>query len=83
MVRTCHVNCSMALNRAVADGLIHINPASDCKLPPKKAKEMQVLTKEEMRRFMLQAKEEGYYELFLLELSSGLRRGELLAMNSA
>ena len=40
MVRACHVNCSMALNRAVIDGLIRLNPASDCKLPPKKAKEM-------------------------------------------
>ena len=35
MVRACHANCSMALNRAAADGLIRINPASDCKLPPK------------------------------------------------
>ena len=83
MVRACHANCSMALNRAVADGLIRVNPASDCKLPPKKSKEMQVLTKEEMRRFLLQAKEEGYYELFLLELSTGLRRGELLALQWA
>ena len=80
MVRACHATCSMALNRAVADGLIRINPTSDCKLPPKKAKEMQVLTREELRRFLLQAKEEGYYELFLLELSTGLRRGELLAL---
>ena len=28
--------------RAVAEGLIRINPAVGCKLPPKKAKEMQV-----------------------------------------
>ena len=80
MVRVCHVNCRMALDRAVSDGLIRVNPAVDCKLPPKKPKEMQVLTKEELRRFLLQAKEEGYYELFLLELSTGLRRGELLAL---
>ena len=80
MIRLCHVNCSMALERAVTDGLIRANPAKDCKLPPKKNCEMQVLTKEELHRVMLQAREEGFYELLLLELSTGLRRGELLAL---
>ena len=32
------------------------------------------------KRFLIQAKEEGYYELFLLELATGLRRGEVLAL---
>lgn len=41
---------------------------------------MQVLTREEIQRFLIQAKEEGYFELFLLELTTGLRRGELLAL---
>jgi hypothetical protein len=39
-----------------------------------------VLSHEEMQRFMIQANEEGYYELFLLDLATGLRRGELLAL---
>ena len=60
--------------------LIRSNPADGCKLPPKSKKEMQVLTREEMRRFLIQAKEEGCYELFLLELATGLRRGELMAL---
>ena len=47
---------------------------------PHSAKEMQSLTREEMQRFLIQAKEEGYYELFLLELATGLRRGEVLAL---
>ena len=34
---------------------------------------MNILTREEMQRFLIQAKEEGYYELFLLELATGLR----------
>ena len=41
---------------------------------------MQVLTREEIQRFLIQAKAEGYFELFLLELTTGLRRGELLAL---
>lgn len=33
-----------------------------------------------MQRLLIQAKEDGCYELLLLELSAGLRRGELLAL---
>ena len=80
MVRMCHATCRSALQRAVQDGLIRTNPAEGCKLPPKKAREMQVLARDELQRFLIQAKAEGYYELFLLDLATGLRRGELLAL---
>jgi len=79
-IRGCHGNCRSALEKAVQDGLIRTNPAVGCKLPPKKAKEMQVLTREELQRFLIQAKSDGYYELFLLELGTGMRRGEILAL---
>lgn len=80
MVRACHSNCRSALERAKKEGLIKSNPAIDCKLPPKKAREMQVLTREEIKRLLIQAKAEDYFEVFLLELTTGLRRGELLAL---
>ena len=80
MVRMCHATCRSALEKAVQDGLIRVNPAIGCKLPPKKAREMQVLTREELQRFLIQAKFEGYYEVFLLDLATGLRRGELMAL---
>ena len=80
MVRMCHATCRSALEKAVQDGLIRVNPAIGCKLPPKKAREMQVLTRGELQRFLIQAQAEGYYELFLLELATGLRRGELMAL---
>ena len=76
----CHTTCRSALEKAVQDGLIRVNPAIGCKLPPKKAKEMQVLTRDELQRFLIQAQAEGYYEVFLLDLATGLRRGELLAL---
>ena len=79
-IRAIHANCRTALQRAVQDGLIRTNPAVGCKLPPKKAREMQVLTQNEILRFLHQAKDEGYYELFLLELGTGMRRGEILAL---
>ena len=80
MVRMCHATCRSALQRAVQDGLIRTNPAEGCKLPPKKAREMQVLARDELQRFLIQAQAEGYYELFPLDLATGLRRGELLAL---
>ena len=80
MVRMCHAVCRSTLERAVRDDLLRTNPAIGCKLPPKKAREMQVLTREELQRFLIQAKFEGYYEVFLLDLATGLRRGELMAL---
>ena len=80
MVRMCHATCRSALEKAVQDGLIRVNPAIGCKLPPKKAKEMQVLDREELQKFLIQAQADGYYELFLLDICTGLRRGELIAL---
>ena len=80
MVRACHTLCRKCLDKSVEENLIRINPAIDCKLPPKKTKEMKVLTREEMQRFMAQAKYDGYLELFILELSTGMRRGEILGL---
>lgn len=41
---------------------------------------MKVLTPEEIQRLLIQAREDGCYELLLLELSTGLRRGEICAL---
>ena len=80
MIRACHTLCRKSLEKAVSENLIRTNPAADCKLPPKKSKEMKVLTREEMQRFIIQAKYDGFLELFILELSTGTRRGEILGL---
>ena len=80
LVRSCHATCRTALQKAVDEKLISVNPAIGCKLPPKKAQEMQVLTHEEMRRFLIQSKQDDFYELALLELATGMRRGEICAL---
>ena len=41
---------------------------------------MKTLSREEMQKVLIQAKEEQYYEAFLLELCTGLRQGELVAL---
>ena len=41
---------------------------------------MKLLSREAMQRLLIQAKEEKYYELFLLELATRLRLGEIAAL---
>ena len=69
-----------SLEKAVEEGLITRNPSIGCKLPPKKNGEMKVLTQNEIVRLLNQAYDEGYYEMFLLELTTGMRRGEILGL---
>ena len=80
MVRSCHALCRTSLEKAVEEGLITRNPSIGCKLPPKKNGEMKVLTQNEIVRLLNQAYDEGYYEMFLLELTTGMRRGEILGL---
>lgn len=35
-----------------------------------------------LKRFLIQAKFEGFYEVFLLDLATGLHRGELMALEN-
>ena len=79
-VRGIHTTLHAALDKAVAEKLIFRNPADGCHLPPAKAREMQVLSPEEIQRLLIQAKEDGCFELLLLELSTGLRRGEICSL---
>ena len=79
-VRGIHTTLRAALDKAVEEKLIFRNPADSCKPPSARPREMQVLTPEEIQRLLIQAKEDGCYELLLLELATGLRRGEILAL---
>lgn len=79
-VRNCYSLCDRVLKKAVAEKLIVRNPTKGCKLPPNRPNEMKVLSREDMQKVLIQAKEENYYELFLLKFATGLRLGELMAL---
>ena len=79
-LRNIHSLCWRALEKAVSGNLIPQNPASGCKLPPARKGEMNLLSREAMQKLLIQAKEEKYYELFLLEFATGLRLGELTVL---
>ena len=79
-VRGIHTTFHAALDKAVSEKIIPKNPSDFCRLPSAKAREMQILSPEEIQRLLIQAKEDGCFELLLLELSTGLRRGEICAL---
>lgn len=79
-VINCHSLCCRALEKVVMERLIARNPAEGCKLPTLKRKEMKILSREAMQRPLIQANKENYYERFLLEFATGLRLGELMAL---
>ncbi len=71
------------LDRAVKERLLIRNPADDC-IPPKVQRhEMKVLKPEHIGAYLKAAEELGVLPMFFLELSTGLRKGELTALQWA
>lgn len=52
-IRGIHTTLHAALDKAVTEKLILRNPADSCRLPSAKAREMQVLTPEEIQRLLI------------------------------
>lgn len=69
-----------ALEQAKKEKLITDNPAEGCKLPKIEKKEMKVLLPEQIGAYLQEANRRGLLPAYYLELTSGLRRGELLAL---
>ena len=79
-VKHAHLVLSGALKLAVKERLIPFNPCDNCRVPKKEKKEMKVLPQDKIAPYLEAARSMGVYEMFYLELTSGLRRGELLAL---
>ena len=79
-IRGIHTMLHNALDRAVKERLIVRNPANDC-IPPKILKhEMKILPPEQIKSYLTAADQRGVLPMFYLELISGLRKGELVAL---
>ena len=79
-VRNIHQILSSALKLAQEQRLILANPAEGCALPRVEHQEMKTLTTVQLASFFREARESGVFELYYLELATGLRRGELLGL---
>lgn len=60
--------------------IISENPCKNVSLPKLERKEMQTIPAEQLQAFLEEAKRSGVYEMYYIELSTGLRRGELPAL---
>ena len=79
-IRGIHTMLHNALDRAVKERLIFRNPANDC-IPPKIPKhEMKILPPEQIKSYLTAAEQRGVLPMFYLELSTGLRKGEIAAL---
>ena len=78
-VRKIHSTLHKALAQAVADGLIPRN-AADVKAPRPTPDEMRPLSETEARAFLESASDERFEALYVLAITTGLRRGELLGL---
>lgn len=79
-VRNINQVMSSALSLAKEQKLLSSNPAEACALPKVEHREMKTLPVEQLTSFLREAKETGVYEIYYIELATGLRRGELLGL---
>ena len=79
-VRGIHMMLHNALDRAVKERLILRNPTEDCIIPKLVKQEMKILHPEDMGAYLQAADKRGVLPMFYLELVSGLRKGELVAL---
>ena len=71
---------SSAMELAKRQKLISCNPTDGCALPKVEHQEMKTLTADQLAAFFREAKNSGVFEMYYLELATGLRRGELLGL---
>ncbi|WP_217959753.1 tyrosine-type recombinase/integrase [Acutalibacter muris] len=79
-VRGIHLMLHNAMDRAVKERLIQRNPTEDCIAPKLEKKEMKFLPVEDMKAYLDEADRRHVLPMFYLELVSGLRKGELVAL---
>ena len=82
-VRNINQVISSAMDFAKEQRLILSNPTDGCALPKPAHKEMKTLSADQLAAFLREAKESGVFELYYIELATGLRRGELLGLKWA
>ena len=79
-IRLIHATLKQALDAAVRERKIALNPARDAILPKIPKTEMRYLSAEEFARLLEASQTHRHGNLFILAIATGMRRGELLAL---
>ena len=79
-VRNIHQIIASAMKLAKEQRLIATDHTEGCALPKLEHREMKTLPVEQLTSFLREAKDSGVFEMYYVELATGLRRGELLGL---
>lgn len=79
-VRNINQVISSSMDFARDQRLLAANPTDGCALPKLEHREMKTLPAEQLVSSLQEAKESGVFELYYIELATGLRRGERLGL---
>lgn len=79
-IRRLHTLIKSSLNKAVQWEMLLKNPANVVETPKVTKNEVKVWDETEVKKFLEAAKESRYYEAFLISLTTGMRKGEVLGL---
>ena len=79
-VRGIHTMLHTCLDAAVREKLLLSNPVNDCKPPKQEKREMKTLEPEQVQAYLKAADARGLLPMFFLELTTGMRKSELVAL---
>ena len=79
-VKNIHGILHSALQQAVLNGLIAINPTNACKLPKVEKYEIKPLEPQQVAAMLREASTDSYSNLFTVAIFTGMRQGELLGL---
>ena len=79
-IRNIHAMIHRALADTVAWRYIHFNPASNVKPPKRIRTRRTVWSPEQIRAFLTAVQDDRFAALFLIELTTGIRRGQVCGL---
>lgn len=79
-VHRIHQIINSALKQALAEHKIPFNPCDSARPPKPTTRPIQPLSAEQVQIFLKSIKDDWFYPVFITELGTGLRRGELLGL---
>lgn len=80
-VRSIHMMLHQAMDAAVRERLVVRNPTDGTVIPKKNYAPKQILSEEQLERFLAEVQKDGWWrDFFYTELTTGLRRGEICGL---
>ncbi len=79
-IKNVHGVFHRALEKAVQIGAIRVNPSDACTLPRVEPKEIEPLQDDDITAFLKAIKGDEYESLLIVDIFTGLRKSELLAL---